>query len=982
MYELRLPASEGDDSGFTNPNSRVGSGRAIGNFSGVNLRNVSDIATDGTTIWVVNSGNAIYTIATNGRATAVTNTTHGLTNITGIAYSGTANTLYAVTSTSSANGTLYTINVNTSGAATRIGAVGGVGVNSTAGLVNSNGSSAPNASNPLYMVGDAGSGSLYTLNTTTGAATKVQFSNFGLSTRETQPTGLAYGGSTLYMMGADPSGTSGPPIYTVNTSTGVATKDGNLSLNATTSSLHFWNDGTNNNLYTFRTTSTPAIFKITLPTTGTVGSRTYTSGIIGTGTGNNPEGQPRSLTTVGTGPSTVHYAVGFGSDRLLKADLSAGTLSNNGLASGFGRSLSDPRALVSNGTNLYLITDTGVHTFNLTAGSADLGKVGSATTISGMAVPRGGGRVSTTTYVTGGATSNNANKGLFTINLGSGAASRVGSATQFDASESNPQGVAHHSGTTYMVGQANASLYSLNTGTGVATRISSIVPDWTNETFTNGKLQATLTFTGSDVTGIEAADFEVRTDSGTATTGWVFDTPSSTATAGTGITIAATAPSNINGLFKLRLKANSLRSGGSATDNDPVSDDDSTAVAIDNRVGVVIVTATWGSVAGGTNLVGSITFRGSAVTNVNPADFVVLDSTGTRLTVLEVNITVSVATAADGGSITVTATPVGARNDNLRLRLLANKVRSGGSVLDNAPAAAVTSVAAPVDTRSGVTIATAAWGTLTGGLTLTGDITFSGAGVTGIEPSDFEVLDDSSPAQIEPNWTIMVSGDTVVSGGSVTVTATPQGGVSGNFKLRLKDSSVRSDSSVVSNAPAAAVTASATVEVDSVPESPNIFQPYPAEIITRLLACRPASGTVGDDPYQFSKSTSHDHLPVSLAPVVPGDDGFPVVKITEGNGTPEPIFGKFVDITRDEEDEIIIIVAIKGDDIIFNRGRNVLAVTAAQIGQSILGSTTNNRDGIVINAPSNNNTRGLIIGGNTENADADTNGFFRVMFNS
>ena len=246
LYELRLPASEGDDSGFTNPNSRVGSGRAIGNFSGVNLRNVSDIATDGTTIWVVNSGNAIYTIATNGRATAVTNTTHGLTNITGIAYSGTANTLYAVTSTSSANGTLYTINVNTSGAATRIGAVGGVGVNSTAGLVNSNGSSAPNPSNPLYMVGDAGSGSLYTLNTTTGAATRIGgsvVSNFNLSTRETDPVGIAYGGSTLYMIGQNPSGPSTyPPFYTIDTSTGVATKQGagdSTTLNWQLSGLHF-----------------------------------------------------------------------------------------------------------------------------------------------------------------------------------------------------------------------------------------------------------------------------------------------------------------------------------------------------------------------------------------------------------------------------------------------------------------------------------------------------------------------------------------------------------------------------------------------------------------------------------------------------------------------------------------------------------------------------------------------------------------------
>ena len=84
------------------------------------------------------------------------------------------------------------------------------------------------------------------------------------------------------------------------------------------------------------------------------------------------------------------------------------------------------------------------------------------------------------------------------------------------------------------------------------------------------------------VAGIAAADFEVINASGTDQS-WIFDTPSTTATAGTAITIRATVPANTNGTFRLRLKATSVMSGGSSSNNAPASATASTGTAIDIR---------------------------------------------------------------------------------------------------------------------------------------------------------------------------------------------------------------------------------------------------------------------------------------------------------------------------------------------------------------------------------------------------------------
>ena len=87
----------------------------------------------------------------------------------------------------------------------------GVSENTPSGLAFHNG--------VLYMVGDDNNW-LYTLNTTTGVATRVgSSSNFGVS--ESAPTGLASHNGVLYMVGRDNDW-----LYTLNTTTGVATRVG------------------------------------------------------------------------------------------------------------------------------------------------------------------------------------------------------------------------------------------------------------------------------------------------------------------------------------------------------------------------------------------------------------------------------------------------------------------------------------------------------------------------------------------------------------------------------------------------------------------------------------------------------------------------------------------------------------------------------------------------------------------------------------
>ena len=338
---------------------------------------------------------------------------------------------------------------------------------------------------------------------------------------------------------------------------------------------------------------------------------------------------------------------------------------------------------------------------------------------------------------------------------------------------------------------------------------------WSSVSFTGGKLQGTMTFSRANVSGISSSDFAVLNSSGTTQTGWVFDTPSTTATAGTGITIAATAPSCTNASFKLRLKSYSTISHGDSRITSPTSNVDSTAVSVDNRI-FTIATAAWSSVSFSSGkLQGTLTFSGTSITGISTSDFEVLNSSGTTQTTWTFDTPSS--TARSGSGITIAATPPSNLDANFKLRLKATSVRSGGSSSDNAPASAVESSAIAVNTIPAA-VATATWGTpsyCTTSSLWSATLTFSGADITGLTIRDFEVLNSSNTVLTRAIHTWYGISSSVSSGSSVTIRFGPRDGYNTSMKMRLKANSVQSGGSTTNNAPASAVTSSA-VSVNTV----------------------------------------------------------------------------------------------------------------------------------------------------------------------
>ena len=169
------------------------------------------------------------------------------------------------------------------------------------------------------------------------------------------------------------------------------------------------------------------------------------------------------------------------------------------------------------------------------------------------------------------------------------------------------------------------------------------------------------------------------------------------------------------------------------------------------------------------------------------------------------------------------------------------------------------------------------------------------------------------------------------------------------------------------------------------------------ELISRYQFCTiPVAdlNTSGFHPNNVGKD-----LPVSLAGVVPtGDTGLPRVEITKGAATANQIYGKFTGINnagsiaaarvaagetlvQTDVDNVIVTIAVDGEDMRFARQDAAPAVGTADIGRGIEGAAAN-VDGSVVSAARSVRTRGIIIGGNVAAASAGTNGFFRVNFRS
>ena len=80
-----------------------------------------------------------------------------------------------------------------------------------------------------------------------------------------------------------------------------------------------------------------------------------------------------------------------------------------------------------------------------------------------------------------------ANSCLYTLNVTTGVATRIGSATQFGVGEDSVTDILSFGGRLYMVGKGTDKLYTLNVETGVATVVnSSITKFGVNEDLVTG----------------------------------------------------------------------------------------------------------------------------------------------------------------------------------------------------------------------------------------------------------------------------------------------------------------------------------------------------------------------------------------------------------------------------------------------------------------------------------------------------------------
>ena len=460
----------------------TGKAKRIGNSSafGLSLTNIGDLTSDSTRIWMTTNGTEIYTISlTDGSATPVVNTSHGVTNITGIAYGGSnhvnTNILYAIGSTSIDSATLYEIDVNNASTSNTVrGSTGVVGITNTKGLLNSNKNpttgviSDMTSSNPLYTVSSNNNGSLYKLNAATYVASHVVVAGFGLTVPETDPRGLVWGGAagseSLYLIG----GTTNK-LYTIETRFGTATEVASLS-----PSTH--------NLYgldyigtTFYSVGTTPAALYTVSDSGAVARVAGSVTNFGTHSG---ETQPRAIAHIIDNSITTTYMLGQTQDGIYQLDLSAGTALPLGIGPGFGQtSPVSPLALVSNGTNLYLFGESRVWTLNLDTSNLN--------PTNGLGTVTNGVAYSPTTLVPGGVayrggvyyiTADDTDT-LRTFDITAGTSTVVGTANRFGPSaiEDTPRGLAFLDSRLYMVGQSNAALYSVNPSTGIATRIGVIL---------------------------------------------------------------------------------------------------------------------------------------------------------------------------------------------------------------------------------------------------------------------------------------------------------------------------------------------------------------------------------------------------------------------------------------------------------------------------------------------------------------------------
>ena len=329
---------------------------------------------------------------------------------------------------------------------------------------------------------------------------------------------------------------------------------------------------------------------------------------------------------------------------------------------------------------------------------------------------------------------------------------------------------------------------------------------WSSVSFTGGKLQGVLTFSGANITGISATDFEVQDDNDQEASGWTFDPTPNNATDGTGITIRAAAPPNVNGSFKLVLKVGSVRSDGDTADNAPSASVASTEVEVDNRTQLTVtsLTAPTGLQTRPTASFALVFSHAVPANELSAADFPVSLSS--------VRVTAITPTTGSQSAYTITVTHPRGINSSYTLSVRTNAI-SGSTTYKRGPIAPF--VSASVSFNIQTVVATAAWSNeaFVNGR-LQASLTFSGADVDRISPSDFEIVTDTFAATT--GWQIENPPSEAQDGVAIVIRAIPPLTASGLFRLRLKANSVRSDAALTNNAPAADVTSASVMVTETI----------------------------------------------------------------------------------------------------------------------------------------------------------------------
>ena len=305
---------------------------------------------------------------------------------------------------------------------------------------------------------------------------------------------------------------------------------------------------------------------------------------------------------------------------------------------------------------------------------------------------------------------------------------------------------------------------------------------------------ATVTITSNrNFTGLAFSDFEIIDSDDQIQTGWdrrqidqarFFEHPSP----GRYVAYALiNAPPNISGEFRIRLKANSVRSSGSLTDNAPPSAITSNSIQVNSTAHIQ-----WGITETSNTITISAQAQRNFVTGVEYTDFEILNSndqvqTGWTFT----GITSSRINA--GATTTITATPPANTNGVFKVRLKADSFLSGGQTNALVPETAEISNPISINNTANPS-ATAFYWTLHSLSTSEYLLYFlygTGSNFRSISASNFEVINDANPAVVQTGWTIpVIAGGTINNNRSIQVRANPPANTNGNFAIRLKPNSV------------------------------------------------------------------------------------------------------------------------------------------------------------------------------------------------